>query len=336
MSPSVRRSRRNANLTRGQQSLRHDGRSVSGRNGRLRAAGFGRRALVGVSALATFATLTLQLSTPAAAPLPSLLPSSFVPISEGPNGGIVWEGLIPNPAMPALRRPSIVYLPPHVDAGKRYPVLYLLQGFYGGPLQFASGLQIASVADTAIASGAVQPFIAVAAPAGPTVKYDGEWAGPWEDYLVRDVVPWIDAHLPTIPTRTGRALAGLSAGGYGAVDIGLRHPRLFATLEAWSGYFKPFRDGPLRHAGARELASHDPSRLIRREAPLLRLLGTRFFLSCGTGDRHTAAFAVAFAHELRGLRLPYALALRPGAHNGRFWLAQLPDALRYALPAQGA
>jgi len=303
---------------------------VRNRIGRLTAAGFRLRVLVGIAAVAA---LTLQAAAPAAVPPPSLLPKSFVPISEGPDGGIVWKGRIPDPAMPALRRQSIVYLPPGVSAGVTYPIVYLLQGFHGGPLQFVSGLQIAAVADTAITSGAVRPFIAVAAPAGLTVKYDGEWAGPWEDYLVRDVVPWVDAHLPTVPARGSRVLAGLSAGGYGAVDIGLRHRGMFGTLEAWSGYFEPFRDGPLRHAGARELASHNPSLLVRREAPLLRALGTRFFISCGEGDRKTDAHTVAFARALRALGLAHELYLRPGAHNGRFWLSQLPEALRYAFPA---
>jgi hypothetical protein len=73
---------------------------------------------------------------------------------------------------------------------------------------------------------------------------------------------------------------------------------------------------------------------VRSEAPLLRRLGTRFYLSSGsTADRRTAALAIAFAHALDALRLPHALYLRPGAHNGRFWLAQFPEALLYALPA---
>jgi len=276
----------------------------------------------------------LQPQAPRAGQLPSLLPKSFVPIRIGPAGGIVWQGRIPNPALPELRRPSVIYLPPQVSTGTRYPVLYLLQGFRGSPWQFSSGLELATVADDAIASGAVRPFIAVAAPAGLTSLYEGEWAGPWEEYLVRDVVPWVDAHLPTVRTRAGRAIAGLSAGGFGAVDIGLRHPGLFGTLESWSGYFKPFRDGPFRYADARELAAHDPSLLVRSEALLLRRLGTRFYLSSGsTADRRTAALAIAFAHGLDALRLPHALYLRPGAHNGRFWLAQFPEALRYALPA---
>jgi hypothetical protein len=62
----------------------------------------------------------------------------------------------------------------------------------------------------------------------------------------------------------------------------------------------------------------------------------RFYLSSGsTGDRKTAAVAVAFAHELSVLRLPHELYLRPGGHNGRFWRSQFPRALRYALPDAG-
>jgi enterochelin esterase-like enzyme len=142
----------------------------------------------------------------------------------------------------------------------------------------------------------------------------------------------VDRHLPTIPSRAGRILAGLSAGGYGAVDIGLRHPTLFGTLEAWSGYFRPLRAGALVNADQQALDAHDPSLLARAEAPLLRRLGTRFFLSCGaSADRVTARETRAFSLELRALRLPHTLWLAPGGHDGALWRRQLPSALTYAL-----
>src|SRR5262249_6466614 len=181
--------------------------------------------------------------------------------------------------VPAARGPSVIYLPPAMSPNARYPVLYLLQGFHGGPHQYFAGLDFARFADRAIASHRVAPFIAVAAPAGITFHYDGEWAGAWEGDFVRDVVPWGDRNLPTRPVRTARVLAGLSAGGYGAVDIGLRHPSMFGTLESWSGYFEAPHDGPLARADGKALAAHDPSLLVRREATELRALGVRFFLS---------------------------------------------------------
>jgi enterochelin esterase-like enzyme len=271
-------------------------------------------------------------ATPGSGAAPVDLPQSFQQIDQGPAGGTVWQGLIPDPAVPAARRLTIVYLPPGVSPTGRYPVLYLLHGFRGSPYVYPFGLRFATVADRAIESNAVRPFIAVAPPAGVTARFDGEWTGVWENYVVQNVVPWVDSHLPVLRARQGRAIAGLSAGGYGAVDIGLRHPDLFQTLESWSGYFRPFRDGSLAHAGPAALAAHDPSDLVEAEARQLRRFGTRFFLSSGTThDRTSADDAVEFAGELASLRLTYQLFLRPGGHDGIFWRAQLPAALRFAL-----
>jgi enterochelin esterase-like enzyme len=269
---------------------------------------------------------------PGSTAAPVTLPSPFVQIGVGPFGGTLWRGWIPDPAIPAAQRITIVYLPPNVSATGAYPVLYLLHGLAGSPYEFAHGLQLATVADDAIEAHRVPPFVAVAPPAGATWQFHGEWTGPWEDYVVDDVVPWVDANLPVLHVPQGRALAGLSAGGYGAVDIGLRHPDLFGTLESWSGYFDAPRDGSLAHADAVELAAHDPSLLVEREAPQLRRLGTRFYLSSATThDPVTAADTIGFARELASLGLPYRLVLKPGGHDGAFWLAQMPAALRFAL-----
>jgi enterochelin esterase-like enzyme len=278
------------------------------------------------------------VSGPSLVPSLPVLPPSFRLIDKGQAGGTVWQGLIPNQWVPAARRLSVVYLPPAASPdSRRYPVLYLLQGFRGSPYQYPFGLHFADVADRAIATHVVRPFIAVAPPAGINTRFEGEWTGVWEKYLVRDVVPWVDGHLPTVPTRLGRAIAGLSAGGYGAVDIALRHPDLFRTAESWSGYFEPIRDGSLAHASRAELAAHDPSLLVGVESLQLRRLGMRFNLSAGTThDRRSSAAAVRFARELASLGLTYRLLLRPGGHDGKFWRRQLPAALQFALaPSTG-
>jgi enterochelin esterase-like enzyme len=260
-------------------------------------------------------------------------PAGFERIVRGPSGGSIWQGVIRDAGVPALRRDTLVYLPPGLDPLRAYPVVVLLQGFRGSPYSFSGSLRLASVADAAIASGRVRPFLAVVPPAGVSTRYEGEWAGLWETYLLRDVLGWARANLPASPDRSGWTLAGLSAGGYGAVDIGLRHPLLFGTLESWSGTFSPPHDGPLRHASGAVLAAHDPSRLVQLEAARLRRLGTRFFLSAGTHDRDAYRATLAFARELAELRLPYRLWIGPGGHDGRFWRSQLPDALSYAVGA---
>jgi enterochelin esterase-like enzyme len=193
-------------------------------------------------------------------------------------------------------------------------------------------MQLPTIADGLIARGA-PPFIAVMPVAGPRIDPNsGEWAGVWEDYLVKDVVPWVDAHLPTIPTAAGRALEGVCAGGFGAVDIGLRHPGLFGTLGSFDGYFAPvFKDGPFVHATEADLLAHDPTALVRREAASLRTSGVRFYVSAG-GDHGAvlARWTVEFAHELKTLRLPYELWRLPKRDAGHFWRATFPSALSYA------
>jgi enterochelin esterase-like enzyme len=256
----------------------------------------------------------------------------WTPAGHGPDGGTVWAGRIPNTVVPD-RRLSAVYLPPGFAPTHRYPVVYLLHGMKGSPSSIYRGMQLATVADHLIARGAA-PFIAVMPVAGPRVDPNsGEWAGAWERYLLRDVVPWADAHLPTIPTATGRALEGVCAGGFGAVDIGLRHPGTFGTLGSFDGYFAPvFRDGPFVQATRADLLAHDPTMLVRREATALRNSGVRFYVSAG-GNHGTvlARWTVDFARELRTLRLPYELWRLPKRDTGHFWRATFPSALSYAL-----
>jgi enterochelin esterase-like enzyme len=260
-------------------------------------------------------------------------PPGFVQVDVGPDGGRLLRGTIPDPTAPQPLRPGYVYLPPGFDPATRYPVVYLLHGMPGDPLEYVDSLHLAQTADQLISSKVVRPFIAVLPGAGPDVHYNGEWAGPWEQYLDHAVVPWVDSHLPVIATAAGRTLAGLSAGGYGAFDIGLRSPQLFGQVESWSGYFRPLHDGPLKGADKPTLAANDPERLVVAKARLLRRLGTRFFL--GSGPTHSHWFrkqeTIDFAKRLRGLHLPVTLYLVP-TRKGE-WYEQFVAGLRWGVPA---
>lgn len=254
----------------------------------------------------------------------ALLPG-FVPFATGPAGGQVQAGVFPGSL-----RTGYVYLPPGFEPTRRYPVVYLLHGMPGSPSEYLDGTQLAQWADVAIAGDLTRPFIAVAPAAGPDRNYNGEWAGPWETDLVDRIVPWIDTELPTIPDRSARVLAGLSAGGFGAADIGLRHPKIFGAIESWSGYFAPLRDGPFKHAGKAVLAANDPVLLARSEAAELRRLGTRFFVSSGPFHSHwfRPAETVDFARELRGLDVPVTLKLVSNRRGE--WREQLDAGLTWA------
>ena len=276
--------------------------------------------------------------SPSRPPLPAvraarrrpIAPYGWVRIAAGPYGGTVWQGVIPNRADPGHPRASLVYLPPGVEPNLRYPGLYLLHGLRGSPYSFVGGLRLAAVADTLIHARRVRPFIAVMPPAGQSPQFDGEWTGPWERYVVHDVLPWASATSRSRHARRARTLAGFSAGAYGAVDMGLRHPGLFGTLESWSGYFKAPRDGSLANATPSERAAHDPRALLPAAASELRAGGVRFFLSAGRREPRTLLATRAFARQLSDLGLEHVLHVTAGGHHGRTWRAVLPAGLLYA------
>ena len=278
-------------------------------------------ALIPPLALALLAAVAGGPARPApAAPL-----LGFRLLRTGSAGGTIWQGPIPGAPQPGL-----VYLPPGYTTSTRYPVVYLLHGLPGDPQEYADALDLADLGDELVETGEAEPFIAVLPAAGLSAHYDGEWAGPWERYLVSDVVPWVDAELPTLATRQGRTLAGLSAGGFGAIDIGLRNPRLFGTLESWSGYFTPFHDGPFAHASRATLAANTPTILVRRRARLLGSLATRFFLSTGPGHGHIRpSETVAFDREVAALGLTQRYWSHPRKRG--MYESQLAEGLRYAL-----
>lgn len=255
----------------------------------------------------------------------ALLPG-FTPAGTGPAGGTVLTG-----TFPGGERPGYVYLPPAFTTARRYPVVYLLHGMRGSPSEYLYGTELARFADTGIAAGTLRPFIAVLPAAGPSRDYNGEWAGPWERHVVQQVVPWVDSHLPTIRGPSGRILAGLSAGGYGAADIGLRYPNLFGTIEGWGGYYHPLRDGPFRHAGAATLRANDPTLLAPAEAATLRRDRISFFLSTGPDHSHwfKGEQTTAFRRELHRLGLRTAGFSYPDAHGE--WRVQLDAGLTWAL-----
>jgi enterochelin esterase-like enzyme len=252
--------------------------------------------------------------------------SGFSQLASAPHGGRILIGTIPG-----TPRPSCIYLPAGYDPNKRYPVVYLLHGLPGSPTEYVFGTRLGEFADDGIASGKLKPFIAVMPPAGQTPRYGGEWAGPWERELVDRVVPWVDSSLPTIASPRGRIIAGLSAGGYGAVDIALRNPGLFGIAESWSGYFTPLPDGPFRGATATTLAANDPVLLVRKDAGRLEAAGARFFLSTGPfhSRRIHPSSTIAFARELRKLGLTAAYRSFPGRQGE--WRDQLDAGLDWAL-----
>jgi hypothetical protein len=124
----------------------------------------------------------------------------------------------------------------------------------------------------------------------------------------------------------------LCAGGFGAMDIGLQHPGLFAALESWQGYFAPvFDDGPFLGAPPGYLNANNPTMLVQNETSQLRSEGLRFYVSVG-GDHGDVlgSYTLGFAALLHRLGRPCTLWELPAAEQGHCWTATVPSALEFA------
>ena len=124
-------------------------------------------------------------------------------------------------------------------AGTRWPVLYLLHGGGGGDLDWLDYGKIAHTLDDEIAAGKLPPLVVVMPDGGGESWFvdntDPDGAGRVETALTTDLVEAIDTTLPTAACRAGRAVGGLSMGGYGAALFALDHPDRFVAAISLSG-----------------------------------------------------------------------------------------------------
>ena len=145
-----------------------------------------------------------------------------------------------------------ILLPRDYDrSSERYPVLYLLHGLTQNFT--AWGLSNGSP----YYAGLYDDLIVVMPDAGNSWYVN--WApnadgrpNNWEDHIVQDVVNHVDWNFRTIARREGRAIAGLSMGGYGAITLGLRNPEMFISIGSTSGALEHARQAAARLRGEAE------------------------------------------------------------------------------------
>ena len=182
--------------------------------------------------------------------LGSFLTFATAGVASAQSGGVTHVDTV---AAPSLRgnligdpdqREITVYLPPSYsrNRAKRYPVVYLLHGFAADHRAFMKGayqnLNVRISMDSLIKAGLSREMIVVT----PNARdfFDGSFyansvvTGNWEDFIVRDLVGYMDKKYRTIRNRSGRGVTGHSMGGYGALRLGMHHPEVFSAVYALS------------------------------------------------------------------------------------------------------
>ncbi|MDQ3586693.1 MAG: esterase family protein [Acidobacteriota bacterium] len=226
----------------------------------------------------------------------------------------------------------------------RYPALYLLHGFTGS---YDDWLKRTRLADYAKAYRMI-----VVTPEGENSWYTDSAGVPrdkFETYIIEELIPDVQKRFRTVEARAGRAVAGLSMGGYGALKFGVKYPDKFALAASMSGAVgaASWRDendlaaaSHLRHsllqtfggAGHPTKAANDLFRLVR-ELPAERLAQLPFFyFDIGTEDAlRLLAPNRALADLFVERKIPHEYRQLPGGHNWRLWDQQVQEVLRLAV-----
>lgn len=240
---------------------------------------------------------------------------------------------VTSPALGGRRQPVDVYLPPGYNAhpARHYPALYLLHGFPGRPAAFLATVRMGVVQDELVALHRARPMILVM-PFGSTGSFtDKEWANGvrphegWETFVARDVVRAIDRRYRTIRSGQSRAIAGLSEGGYAALNIAIHHPGEFRVVESWSGYQSADPVTSVFGHDQALLNRNSPQLTIRAAAHRLQRAHTFIWFYSGTGDRALKQNN-RFAHSLVRLHLPFRYSVVRGGHNWAIWRGRAVDA----------
>jgi putative tributyrin esterase len=186
-----------------------------------------------------------------------------------------------SPAVDRAMKYNIVLPRGYDESTQRYPVLYLLHGLTQN--YTAWGLSNG----TPFYAGLYDDLIVVMPDAGNSwyVNWTADAGGQknnWEDHVITDVINHVDWNFRTIARREGRAISGLSMGGYGAITLGLRHPEMFISIGSTSGALEHARqiarrmrgEAPPRQAPERTAAEQaERAARLRRPNPLIGIDG---------------------------------------------------------------
>jgi enterochelin esterase-like enzyme len=205
-------------------------------------------------------------------------------------------------------RRMYVYTPPGYDkdCNTRYPVLYLQHGAGELEMEWTHSGKANFILDNLIAEGKARPMIIVMnngfatrpEQAGQTLAGNSRWAA-FEEMLINEVIPDIDANYRTVADRENRAMAGLSMGGMQTFTIGMNQLETFSHLGIFSGVPTNYEDlvknaieqGPAFNQRVKLLwfgAGTNETSFFDRQKGLQNLLGksgikAQYFISNGTG-----------------------------------------------------
>lgn len=222
---------------------------------------------------------------------------------------------------------------PAAASTARVPVVYLLHGHGGEAGDWFTYSRAAELAN--------RHNIAVVTPDGANAWYINGGSGRWRDYITDELVREVETRWPVKTSREGRAIAGLSMGGYGAINLALQRPDVFSLAASMSGALDITRANNIFEGGRRVDAEvlagfGPPDSATRRDNDIYRLAAEAdpsklpyLHLDCGRDDPW---FGVnrEFAQVLARRGIAHNFQELPGDHDWRYWDRQIEVVLALA------
>lgn len=255
-------------------------------------------------------------------------------------------------ASPALGRDLTfdLYLPPDAGAFAGMPVIYLLHGTDSSGADWLDKGDLQATADRLIAQGTLPRALIVMPDAGNSWYVDSPppaGLGAMGTAIGRDLPAWIEQHYPVSRARDGRAVAGTSMGGFGALRYALGAPDRYEAAVVMSGAFWVFLrpdtkvEGRLADATARIFKGafgdpFEPARFLA-ESPLTAAAGfpaaaprPALLMICGRNEIfHMREEQAEAERVLTQAHIPVETALTDGDHDWDNWRAMLPRVLAF-------
>jgi len=231
---------------------------------------------------------------------------------------------------------------------RRYPVLYFLHGLGDNEQTFFKSGGWDLVEDLR-QQGAISDFLIVV-PEGKRSFYTNSADGRvrYNDFFVREFIPYIESHYSIRRQRSARAVSGVSMGGYGALRFAFAHPELFSSVSAQSAALiaEPPKETEAMHSLtplSPVLASvfgnpidlhhwneNNPFSLAKQNRAAIRTAGLAIYFNCGNEDEFGFDQGAMELHkQLEGEGITHEFHLYPGNHGAEFFLSHLGETLKF-------
>jgi enterochelin esterase family protein len=266
----------------------------------------------------------------------------LVPLVASPAAPEVRSSTFPSAAL-GREVGYVVDLPPSYDAAapKKYPVVYALHGLFEGS-GFWERRGLAAILAELRAGGGLPEFLVVAVDGGNSFFVNAR-GGRYEDLVTQDFVAHVEASYRVVPGRAGRALLGISMGGYGALHVAFDQPGLFAAVATHSAML--LEKIPSAEQGARrgqmaafhqvfgdpiDVALWNESDPLTKARTVVAKAAPALFLDCGAEDRYGLASGHRELHRILEERgVAHSFELPPGDHGYEYVRTRLEKSLRF-------